>query len=320
MRKKVSVLGAGNVGATTAFLLSQTGLYDIALVDVQGGMATGKALDLYQSGSITLSSATVEGSDGFEITANSDVIVQTAGLPRLPGMTRDDLLLKNAGVTASVISRAMEYSNNPIVVVVSNPLDAMCHVALRASGLPKERVIGMAGILDSARFRTFIAMELGVSVCNIDALVLGGHGDTMVPLPRLSTVAGVPIAEFLSMDRINMIVERTRNGGTEIVGHLKSGGAYYAPAAAAVEMIRAICSDERKILPCSALLQGEYGIHGIYVGVPVVLGFMGIQRILTLQLSSEELAALHRSAETVRELRDRAMAEPLDAASTLAAI
>lgn len=313
MRKKVSVLGAGNVGATVAFLLSQTGLYDVALVDVQGGMATGKALDLRQSGAITVSDATVEGGDGFEITAKSDVIVQTAGLPRLPGMTRNDLLQKNAEVTASVISRAMEYNSNPIIVLVSNPLDAMCHVALRVSGLPKERVIGMAGILDSARFRTFIAMELGVSVSNIEALVLGGHGDTMVPLPRLSTVAGVPIAEFVSAERIHALVERTRHGGTEIVGHLKSGGAYYAPAAAAVEMIRAICSDERKILPCSALLEGEYGISGIYLGVPVVLGSMGIHKILTLQLSSEEHAALHRSAETVRVLRDKAFALDLAA-------
>ena len=301
------MLGAGNVGATVAFLLSQTGLYDVALVDVQGGMATGKALDLRQSGAITVSDATVEGSDGFEITVKSDVIVQTAGLPRLPGMTRDDLLQKNAEVTQSVIGRAMEYNSNPIIVLVSNPLDAMCHVALRVSGLPKQRVIGMAGILDSARFRTFIAMELGVSVSNIEALVLGGHGDTMVPLPRLSTVAGVPITEFLSADRINALVERTRNGGTEIVGYLKSGGAYYAPAAAAVEMIRAICADERKILPCSALLEGEYGINGVYVGVPVVLGSMGIHRILTLPLSPEELADLQRSAETVRVLRDKAI-------------
>jgi malate dehydrogenase len=308
MRKKVSVLGAGNVGATTAFLLAQTGLYDVALVDVQGGMATGKALDLRQSGAITLSGATVEGGSGFEITADSDILVQTAGLPRLPGMTRDDLVQKNAEVTAAVIRGAMPYSRNPIIVLVSNPLDAMCHVALHVSGLPKERVIGMAGILDSARFRTFIAMELGMSVNNIEALVLGGHGDTMVPLPRLSTVAGVPIAEFISAERIDALVERTRNGGTEIVGHLKSGGAYYAPAAAAVEMIRAICTDERKVLPCSALLQGEYGIDGIYVGVPVILGSMGIHKIVSLQLSAEELASLHRSAETVRVLRDKALA------------
>jgi malate dehydrogenase len=246
MKFKVSVLGAGNVGATIAFILSQAGLYDVALVDVQGEMATGKALDLRQSGAITLSNATVEGGDEFQITADSDIIVQTAGLPRLPGMTRDDLLQKNAGVTASVIRRAMEYNSNPIVIVVSNPLDAMCHVALSVSGLSRERVLGMAGVLDSARFRTFIAMELGVSVCNLDGLVLGGHGDTMVPLPRLSTVAGVPIDQFLSLGRIDAIVERTRNGGTEIVSHLKSGGAYYAPAAAAVEMIRAVCLDEHE--------------------------------------------------------------------------
>jgi malate dehydrogenase len=304
---KVSILGAGNVGATTAFILSQAGLYDVALVDVQGEMATGKALDLRQSGAITLSDAAVEGGDEFQITADSDIIVQTAGLPRLPGMTRDDLLQKNAGVTASVIRRAMEYNRNPIVIVVSNPLDAMCHVALSVSGLSKERVLGMAGILDSARFRTFIAMELGVSACDLDALVLGGHGDTMVPLPRLSTVAGVPLHQFLSLDRIDAIVERTRNGGTEIVGHLKSGGAYYAPAAATVEMIRAICLDERRVLPCSALLQGEYGINGIYAGVPLVLGSNGIHKILTLRLTPEELAALNKSAESVRVLRDKVL-------------
>ncbi len=307
MRKKVSVLGAGNVGATVAFLLSQTGAYDVSLVDVQGGIAAGKSLDLRQSGAVLLSDAHVEGGDGFEITANSDIIVHTAGLPRLPGMTRDDLLQKNAEVTASVIERAMVHSKNPIIVIVSNPLDAMCHVALSVSGLPKERVIGMAGILDSARFRTFIAMELRMSVRDIEALVLGSHGDTMVPLPRYATVAGVPIAEFISEQRIEALVERTRNGGSEIVGHLKAGGAYYAPAAATVEMVRAICADERRVLPCSALLDGEYGIKGIYVGVPVVLGANGIQKVVTLRLSPEERAALHRSAEAVRILRDKAI-------------
>jgi malate dehydrogenase len=314
MRTKVSILGAGNVGTTVAFMLSQTGLYDIALVDVLGNVATGKALDLLQSGAVALSDASVEGGAGYDITRNSDIIVQTAGLPRLPGMTRDDLLQKNAEVTASVIRGAMEYSSNPVVIVVSNPLDAMCHVALKVSGLPRERVIGMAGILDSARFRTFIAMELGVSVRNIEALVLGGHGDTMVPLPRFSTVAGVPVTELLSSARISALIDRTRNGGTEIVGHLKSGGAFHAPAAATVEMIRAICCDERRILPCSALLQSEYGINGIYAGVPVVLGSGGIRKILTLQLSTEELAAFHASAETVRTLRDKAFKLDLVAA------
>lgn len=305
MRTKVSVLGAGNVGATTAFLLAQTGLFDVALVDVAEGMAEGKALDLRQSGAILSSDAVVEGSADYRITEDSDILVHTAGLPRLPGMTRDDLLHRNAEITRIAIRSAMEFSANPIIIVVSNPLDAMCHVAQSVSGLPRERVIGMAGILDSARFRTFLAMELGVSNSNIEALVLGGHGDTMVPLPRLSTVAGTPVTDLLAPERIASIVERTRNGGAEIVAYLKSGGAYYAPAAAVTEMIRAICADEHKILPCSALLCGEYGIHGTYAGVPVVLAAHGIERILTLELLPDELAALHRSAEAVRVLRDK---------------
>lgn len=305
MRTKVSVLGAGNVGATTAFLLAQTGLFDVALVDVAEGMGEGKALDLRQSGAILSSDAVVEGSADYRITEDSDILVHTAGLPRLPGMTRDDLLHRNAEITRIAIRSAMEFSANPIIIVVSNPLDAMCHVAQSVSGLPRERVIGMAGILDSARFRTFLAMELGVSNSNIDALVLGGHGDTMVPLPRLSTVAGTPVTDLLAPERIAAIVERTRNGGAEIVACLKSGGAYYAPAAAVTEMIRAICADEHKILPCSALLCGEYGILGTYAGVPVVLAAHGIERILTLELLPDELAALHRSAEAVRVLRDK---------------
>jgi malate dehydrogenase len=305
MRMKISIVGSGNVGATTAMRLAETGRFDVALVDIIDGMPTGKALDLLQSGAITLSDAKIQGSTQFEITADSDIVVFTAGLPRLPGMTRDDLLQKNAETIAATTRSVMKYSTNPILIVVSNPLDAMCHVALKTSGLPHPRVIGMAGILDSARFRTFIAMELGVSVRNIDAIVLGGHGDTMVPLPRLSTVAGVPVTELISPERIREIVDRTRNGGTEIVGQLKSGGAYYAPAAAVSEMIRAIVDNERKILPCAALLNGEYGIRGIYVGVPVVLGSGGIERVVELHLSNEELAALHKSAEAVRTLRDK---------------
>jgi malate dehydrogenase len=219
-------------------------------------------------------------------------------------MTRDDLLQKNAETIAATTRSVMEHSKNPILIVVSNPLDAMCHVALKISGLPHRRVIGMAGILDSARFRTFIAMELGVSVRNVDAVVLGGHGDTMVPLPRFSTVAGVPITELIPTERIEALVNRTRNGGTEIVSHLKAGGAYYAPAAAVTEMIRVIANDEKKILPCAAMLHGEYGINGIYVGVPVVLGSDGIERVVELKLSSDELAALNKSAESVRRLSD----------------
>jgi len=305
VRKKISIIGAGNVGATTAARLAETGQFDISLIDIIDGLAAGKALDLRQSGAVTLSDAEVSGSQSYDITANSDIVVFTAGLPRLPGMTRDDLLAKNAETIASTTRAVMERSRDPIFIVVSNPLDAMCHVALQVSGLPPRRVIGMAGILDSARFRTFIAMELGVSVRNVDGVVLGGHGDTMVPLPRLSTVAGVPVTELLPADRVRAIVERTRNGGTEIVGHLKSGGAYYAPAAAVTEMIRAIVNDEKKILPCATLLNGEYGIEGIYVGVPVVLGSGGVERVVEFKLSSEELSALKTSAEAVRVLKDK---------------
>ncbi len=305
MRKKVSIIGAGNVGATTAMRLAETGQFDISLVDAIDGMPAGKALDLLQSGAITLSDARIRGGTAYDITADSDIVVFTAGLPRLPGMTRDDLLQKNAATIASTTRAVMQHSKNPILIVVSNPLDAMCHVALDTSGLPRDRVIGMAGILDSARFRTFIAMELGVSVRNVDAVVLGGHGDTMVPLPRLSTVAGVPITELMPPERVAALVDRARNGGTEIVGHLKAGGAYYAPAAAVTEMIRAIVNDERKILPCAALLNGEYGIDGVYVGVPVVLGSGGIEKVVEFKLNPDELAALQRSAESVRLLRDK---------------
>jgi len=305
VRKKISIIGAGNVGATTAMRLAETGQFDVALVDSINGMPTGKALDLLQSGAITLSDGQIQGGTTFDITADSDIVVFTAGLPRLPGMTRDDLLQKNAETIAATTRSVMERSRNPILIVVSNPLDAMCHVALKASGLDHRRVIGMAGILDSARFRTFIAMELRVSVRNVDAVVLGGHGDTMVPLPRFSTVAGVPVTELMSPERLSAIVQRTRNGGTEIVSHLKTGGAYYAPAAAVTEMIRAIVNDERKILPCATLLHGEYGIEGTYVGVPVVLGSDGVERVVELKLSSEELTALHKSAEAVRILKDK---------------
>jgi malate dehydrogenase len=305
MKKKVTIVGTGNVGATTAMRLAETGLFDLALIDIIPGLAAGKALDLQQSGAVTLSDAAVRGGTGYEITADSDIVVFTAGLPRTPGLTRDDLLTRNAETIDNTVRSIMEHSVNPILIIVSNPLDAMCHAALNASGVPPQRVIGMAGILDSARFRTFIAMELGVSVRNVDAVVLGGHGDTMVPLPRFSTVAGVPITELIPPERIEAIVERTRNGGTEIVGHLKAGGAYYAPAAAVTEMIRAIVCDEKKILPCAALLNGQYGTEGIYVGVPVVLGSGGIERIIELKLSPQELAALRKSAEAVRILRDK---------------
>ena len=304
-RKKISIIGAGNVGATTALRLAGMGLFDIALVDVIEGMPQGRALDMLQAGAITLSDSFIVGSNGYDVTADSDIVVIPGGLPRLPGMTRDDLLLKNAAIVAEAVAGVMEHSRDPILIVVTNPLDAMCHVAARTSALPFPRVIGMAGILDSARFRTFIALELSVSVRNVDALVLGGHGDSMVPLPRLSTVAGVPITELLPADRIDALVERTRNGGTEIVSLLKTGGAYYAPSAAIVEMIRAIVLDERNILPCSAYLKGQYGIEDVYVGVPVVLGAEGIARVVELDLFPEELEALHGSAAAVRTLRDK---------------
>ncbi len=304
-RKKISVIGAGNVGATTALRLAGMGSFDVAMVDVIEGMPQGRALDMLQAGAVTLSDSFIQGSNTYDVTADSDIVVIPAGLPRLPGMTRDDLLAKNAAIMAEAVTGVMEHSRDPILIVVANPLDAMCHVAARTSGLPLPRVIGMAGILDSARFRTFIALELGVSVRNVDALVLGGHGDTMVPLPRLSTVAGVPITDLLPADRIDALVERTRNGGTEIVSLMKTGGAYYAPSAAIVEMIRAIVQDERNILPCSAYLEGQYGIEDVYVGVPVVLGGAGIERVVELDLTPEELEALHRSAAAVRTLRDK---------------
>ena len=305
MRTKVSIIGAGNVGATTALRLAETGLFDVALVDALEGMPTGKALDMEQAGAIVFSDAIVQGDTDYGITADSEIVVVTAGLPRLPGMTRDDLLHKNAETVAGCVRAVVERSSNPILIIVTNPLDGMCHVARQVSGLVANRVIGMAGILDSARFRTFIARELRVSVRNVDAIVLGGHGDTMVPLPRFSTVSGVPITELMPAERIEAIVKRTRNGGTEIVSHLKSGGAYYAPSAAIVEMVRAIHRDENKILPCSALMDGQYGVDGVYLGVPCVLGSQGLVRIVRLNLSNDELAALRRSAEAVRELRDR---------------
>jgi len=303
---KITVIGAGNVGATTAQRIVDKQLAnEVVLVDVLDGIPQGKALDMYEATPVEKSDVKVVGSNGYEATSGSDIVVITAGVPRKPGMSRDDLLKTNYNIVKSVTEQVVSQSPNCIIIVVSNPLDAMCHVALRASGLPDRQVIGMAGILDSARFRTFIALDLGVSVRNVDAVVLGGHGDTMVPIPRLSTVAGVPITELIPAERIDVLAARTRNGGTEIVGHLKSGGAYYAPAAAVFEMIRAIVQDEKKILPCAALLHGEYGIDGIYVGVPVVLGANGVERIVEFKLSQAELAALHESAEAVRLLRDK---------------
>ncbi len=272
MRRKVTVLGAGNVGATAAQRIVEKELADVVLVDVLEGIPQGKSLDMLQSGAVEGFDMRIVGSNSYEETAGSQICVVTAGLARKPGMSRDDLLRKNEEIVGDIVAKATRHSKDLTIIMVTNPLDAMCEVARRVSKLPKNKVIGMAGILDSARMRAFIAMEMGVSMQNIHTTVLGGHGDTMVPLPRYSTVAGIPITELLSKETVDAIVKRTANGGAEIVNLLKAGSAYYAPSAAAVEMVDAIFNDKKKILPCAAYLEGEYGIHGLFVGVPVVLG------------------------------------------------
>ncbi len=304
MRKKITVIGAGNVGATCAHRLADKALGDVVLVDIIEGVPQGKALDLLQSGPVEGYDVQVTGSNSYEATANSDIVVMTAGFPRKPGMSRDDLVLKNYDIVRTAIEQAAKYSPNAILIVVTNPLDAMTQVAYEVSGFSKNRVVGMAGILDSARFRTFIAMELKVSVENTTAFVLGGHGDTMVPLPRYSTVAGIPITELLDKATIDRLVQRTRDGGAEIVKLLKTGSAYYAPSAAAVEMVDAIVNDRKKILPCAAYLEGEYGIRKLFVGVPCKLGERGIEQIVEIKLTAEEDAALKKSAASVQELMD----------------
>jgi malate dehydrogenase len=302
MRYKVTVVGAGNVGATAAQRIAQKGYADVVLVDIIEGVPQGKALDLMESGPVEGYDVKITGSNGYDETAGSDLVVITAGLARKPGMSRDDLLLKNQEIVGGVTREIVKRSPKSILVVVSNPLDAMAQVAKSVSGFPRERVVGMAGILDSARFRTFIAMEMNVSSENVQALVLGGHGDTMVPLPRFTTVAGVPITELLSREAIDRLVKRTQGGGAEIVALLKTGSAYYAPSSAVVEMVDAILMDRKKILPCAAFLDGEYGIKGVFCGVPVVLGAGGVERILELPLNGDERGMLDRSAASVREL------------------
>ncbi|HRY46101.1 MAG TPA: malate dehydrogenase [Thermoanaerobaculia bacterium] len=302
MRRKITVIGAGNVGATAAQRIVEKELGDVVLVDVVDGVPQGKGLDMYQSGAVEGFDMKIVGSNGYEETADSDLCIMTAGLPRKPGMSRDDLLKTNEAIVADCIAKVTRYSRDLTIIVVTNPLDAMCEVARRVSKLPKNKVIGMAGILDSARMRAFIAMEMNVAMSNIHATVLGGHGDTMVPLPRYSTVAGVPITELLPPEKVEEIVKRTANGGAEIVKLLKTGSAYYAPSAAAVEMADAIFNDKKKILPCAALLEGEYGISGLFVGVPVVLGKDGVEKIIELKLTPEEAAALRKSADSVAEL------------------
>lgn len=304
-RRKVSVIGAGNVGATTAQRIAEAGLADVVLVDIVEGLPQGKGLDLAEAAPVVGHDARIVGTNDYAETAGSDIVVVTSGIARKPGMSRDELLATNAGIVRSVVEQAVAVSPEAILVVVTNPLDAMCHVAMRASGFPRQRVIGMAGVLDSARFRTFIAMELGVSVEDTHAFVLGGHGDTMVPLPRYSTVAGVPITELLPPERIAALVERTANGGAEIVSLLKTGSAFYAPAAATFEMVEAILLDRKRVLPCAVYLQGEFGIHDLFVGVPCVLGAGGMERVFEIELNAEERAAFERSAAAVRELVER---------------
>jgi malate dehydrogenase len=302
MRKKVTVVGSGNVGATLAHRLADKNLADVVLIDILEGVPQGKSLDLLESGPVVGYDSTIIGTNDYKDTANSDIVVITAGLARKPGMSRDDLLKTNYEIVKSCTEQVVKYSPNAILIIVSNPLDAMVQTAYKVSGFPKNRVIGMAGMLDSARMAAFIAMELKVSVENISCFVLGGHGDTMVPLPRYSTVAGVPITELMSKEKIDAIVKRTQGGGAEIVALLKTGSAYYAPSAATVEMIEAIFYDKKKILPCAALLEGEYGINGLFVGVPVKLGAKGIEEVIQINLTPEEDAALKKSAAAVKEL------------------
>ncbi len=305
-RKKVTVVGGGFVGSTTAQRIVDMELADVVLTDILEGAPTGKSLDMMESGPITRTDSRATGistaTGDYSATAGSDVAVITAGFPRKPGMSRDDLLKANYDVVKGVVEQIVKHSPNCIIVMVTNPLDAMAHAAFKVSGFPKNRVMGMAGVLDSARMSTFVAMECKVSVENVHSFVLGGHGDDMVPLPRYSTVAGIPLPDLLPKERIDAIVDRTRKGGAEIVNLLKTGSAYYAPSAAAVEMVEAILKDKKKILPCAVYLDGEYGVKGLFVGVPVKLGAKGVEEIVQIKLTAEENAALQKSAASVREL------------------
>jgi malate dehydrogenase len=301
-RKKITVVGAGNVGATAAQRLAERDYADVVLVDIVDGIPQGKALDLNQAGPIVGYEPNVVGTTGYEETAGSDIVIITSGFPRQPGMSRDDLLAKNKEIVGGVAKEVADRSPNAIIIVVTNPLDAMCHVAYDVTGFPRQRVIGMAGVLDSARFRTFLAWELGVSAQDVTGFVLGGHGDTMVPVVSYTNVAGIPVSQKISAGRLEEIVQRTRDGGAEIVKFLQKGSAYYAPSAAAVEMCDAIVFDQKRVLPCAALCEGEYGLDGLFVGVPVKLGSEGVEEIIEIDLTDDETEALKNSAGAVTEL------------------
>ncbi|MGB9702787.1 MAG: malate dehydrogenase [Candidatus Kapaibacteriota bacterium] len=304
---KITVIGAGNVGATVAQLLANSELAnEIILVDVLEGIPEGKALDMYESMPVLESDSKIFGTNSYELTANSDIVIQTAGLARKPGMTRDDLLIKNAEIVSSCINNAFKYSPNAYYIIVSNPLDVMTYLAYKLTGLPRNKVVGMAGILDTARYRSFISMELGVSMQDIQGMILGGHGDTMVPLPRFTTVAGIPVTDLIPKDKMDAICARAAGGGGEIVKYLKTGSAYYAPAAAAVQMVESIVKDQKRILPCSVMLQGEYGVNDVVVGVPVKLGKNGVEQVLELKLNEEEKSAFNKSVEHVKTTIDEA--------------
>jgi malate dehydrogenase len=302
MQHKVTVVGAGNVGATTAQRIAERELADVVMIDVAADLATGKALDMMEAAPVLGFNAKITGGGDYDATTGSDICVVTAGLARKPGMSRDDLLAKNTEILKEVVAQLVQRSPETILIIVTNPLDAMCEVARQVSGFPRERVFGMAGVLDSARMRLFIATELKVSVQDVDAFVLGGHGDTMVPMPRYATVAGIPLPQLLAADRIEAINQRTRDGGAEIVNYYKQGSAYYAPSAAVLDMVEAILHDKKKILPCAVLLQGEYGIDDLFVGIPVKLGRKGIEEVIQLRLTAEEKAELNKSVDAVKTL------------------
>lgn len=303
-RPKISVIGAGFVGSTCAHWAASKELGDVVLIDINGEAAQGKALDLFEASPVEGFDSNIQGGSDYALTANSDVVIITAGLPRKPGMSRDDLLATNAKIVKDCASQAAKYSPHSVLIIVSNPLDAMCHVAMTASGFPRERVLGMAGVLDGARFRSFIAMELGVSVEDVQAFVFGGHGDTMVPMPRYVSVGGIPLQQLMSKEEIDAIVERTRKGGAEIVNLLKTGSAYYAPAASAVQMAEAIVRDKKRYLPCAVYLNGEYGVKGLFCGVIAKLGAKGLEGVPVLEMNIEEMAMFEKSAGAVKELVD----------------